>query len=138
MNLSLHEDTSISNDQKKKYFTLIAEYTLLGLYQLVGLALWGWGMTGGMGSMDLVWALVFIRTGECVAQSHVAFSSIFVKHIKEFKFPRKKKEPVNQIVRLNELFSNQDRGDNSTPTMVTPRATVTTLHKGSNRPSLAL
>jgi hypothetical protein len=77
-------------NQSSKYYKLITEFSFLGVYQLIGLGIWGYGMMAGMGTLDLAQSRMFIRAGECVGQSHAGLSVLFIKRIKEFRFPQHK------------------------------------------------
>jgi hypothetical protein len=66
------------------YVQFTCKLLFLGIYQLLGVIVWGWGY---MGSMNREKDMILIRTGECIAQSHLVWNVLFIKAIKEFTFP---------------------------------------------------
>jgi hypothetical protein len=106
MLISVEIEVELIKERKCKYCRLMKEYSLLGFFFLIGLGFWIWGMTSFAESK---WELMVIRIGESVAQVHIACSSLFVKHIKEFKFPvEKKNTDTKTTVKVRDLVSKKN------------------------------
>jgi hypothetical protein len=83
----------IKTQNTSAYIQFTCKLILLGIYQVLGAILWGWGYMGTTGSYK---DAVLIRTGECVAQSHLVLNVLFIKAVKEFKFPSKNPSTIRK------------------------------------------
>jgi hypothetical protein len=76
------------------YIQLICKLVFLSLYQYVGLCIWGWGFWGTQNSsQNLTRDRMLVRIGESIGQSHLVLNVLFIKAIKEFRFPTPTKTP---------------------------------------------
>jgi hypothetical protein len=68
------------------YVQFIAKLLLVALCQYLGAVLWGWGY---IGTDQVVRDRMLIRIGENIGQFHLVLNVLYIKAIKEFKFPAK-------------------------------------------------
>jgi hypothetical protein len=76
----------IKNQNSIAYVQLISQLVFLGLYQYVGVFIWGWGYVG---TQNRNRDRMLVRVGESIGQSHLVLNVLFIKAIKKFTFPSK-------------------------------------------------
>jgi hypothetical protein len=97
MKESIRKNPTKEHALRGNYLRIMVPFGFFGIYQLVGVGIYGWGMMRGLGTLDIIWSRLYIRIGEFCAQSHSSFSVLFFHMLKKFKFPFQERKLIEHI-----------------------------------------